>query len=221
MTIKLIDITVINLAEKNRIRNSLATEQERKKFDDNWTPNEYYDEYEGPFDELELNEEASFDDFLPDGMVCPGDFDMCYGITVLDDEGRRIQINACSKDLNIGDEEYIEYGQDCCEIETDACPWSIKGIRKIIERHKDEIDKWNKKVEMRMNKFETYEEITADLVKSIMDVTNRYDATVSDIESVEKNFKAWKAVSLSLAVVSGDNQLKRKVKLIMQKNKEN
>ena len=66
----------------------------------------------------------------------------------------------------------------------------------------------------------TYEEITADLVKSIMDVTNRYDATVSDIESVEKNFKAWKAVSLSLAVVSGDNQLKRKVKLILQKNKE-
>ena len=66
----------------------------------------------------------------------------------------------------------------------------------------------------------TYEEITADLVKGIMDVTNRYDATVSDIESVEKNFKAWKAVSLSLAVVCGDDQLKRKVKFILKKNEE-
>ena len=56
----------------------------------------------------------------------------------------------------------------------------------------------------------TYEETTAKLIQNITDISSRDNVTVADIESIEKDFKAWGAITLALTILHNDNKLKER-----------
>lgn len=69
---------------------------------------------------------------------------------------------------------------------------------------------------------QSYETIANRLTKRITDITNSnaQNVTVSDIESIEKDFNAWVAITLPLAIVANDEKLQARCASILRKQKE-